>query len=81
MIRALFKLSFQIIKRRNMHLPTPIYKSIPLIYLASGITSIIFGDMPFSLIPASLFVFASWMVWKMRKNYRQQPQQNELQNT
>ena len=65
-----------------MYLPDPIYKSIPLVYLMSGITSVIFADMPFSLIPACLFGFASWMVWRMRKDYsnQQRQNQNELQN-
>ncbi len=53
-----------------MHLPGPIYESIPVIYIVSGVISIFLVDLPFSLISAVLFGFASWMVWKMRSDYR-----------
>ena len=60
-----------------MYLPGPIYESIPAAYLLSGLVSFVFIEMPFSLISAVLFLFASWMVWKMRRDYRSQPDTNE----
>jgi hypothetical protein len=55
-----------------MRLPDPIYKSIPVIYVATGIAALVAIETPFSLISAALFISASLMVWKMRKDYRQQ---------
>ena len=56
-----------------MHIPGPIYESIPVVYLASAISSVFIVDAPYSIISAILFVYASWMVWKMRKDYRSHP--------
>ncbi len=55
-----------------MYLPGPIYESIPAIYVASGVSSIFLITPPFSFISAVLFGFASWMVWKMRRDFRHQ---------
>jgi len=53
-----------------MYLPGPIYESIPTIYMVSGLSSVFLIDLPFSIASAGLFAYASWMVWKMRKDYR-----------
>jgi len=53
-----------------MHLPGPIYEAIPAVYLVSGLTSVFLIELPFSIFSACLFAYASWMVWKMRKDYR-----------
>jgi len=53
-----------------MRLPRPIYESIPSLYILGGLVSLILIDAPFSLISAALFGCASWMVWRMRKDYR-----------
>lgn len=53
-----------------MHLPRPIYESIPIVYIAGGLVSLILIEAPFSVISAALFGCASWMVWRMRKDYR-----------
>jgi len=53
-----------------MRLPRPIYESIPVIYIAGGLVSLILIEAPFSVISAALFGCASWMVWRMRKDYR-----------
>jgi hypothetical protein len=55
-----------------MHLPGPIYESIPIVYLACGFVSTFLVKSPFSVISTILFCFAAWMVWKMRKDYRSQ---------
>lgn len=53
-----------------MQLPEPIYESLPVIYIVTGLISILTIEMPFSFISATLFACASWMVWRMRKHYR-----------
>lgn len=53
-----------------MQLPGPIYESLPVIYIVTGLSSILLVEMPFSVISAALFTCASWMVWRMRKRYR-----------
>lgn len=60
-----------------MHLPGPLYESIPTLYIAGGVFSLFFIDLPFSLISACLFVYAGWMVWKMRKDYRRKSRFHE----
>ena len=56
-----------------MHIPGPIYEAIPVVYLACAISSVFIVDAPYSVISAILFGYASWMVWKMRKDYRNRP--------
>ena len=53
-----------------MYLPRPIYESIPAIYLASGLACILLITPPTSIFSAILFCYASWMVWKLRRDYR-----------
>lgn len=53
-----------------MQLPGPIYESLPVIYIVTGLISLLIIEMPFSVISAALLVCASWMVWRMRKRYR-----------
>jgi len=62
-----------------MYLPGPIYESIPTIYMASGLSSLLFIDIPFSIASACLFSYASWMVWIMRKDYRRRAKENDAQ--
>ena len=57
-----------------MQLPGPIYESLPVIYIVTGLISIVLIEMPFSVISAALLVCASWMVWRMRRRYRRNPQ-------
>ena len=53
-----------------MHLPRPIYESVPILYVMASILTLIMVKAPFSIISAFLFAYASWMVWKIRKDHR-----------
>lgn len=55
-----------------MRLPEPIYKSIPVIYILTGFAALVSIEAPYSVISAVLFISASLMIMKMRKDYRQQ---------
>ena len=55
-----------------MYLPRPIYESVPIIYTIASIFTLATVKAPFSIISAFLFAYASWMVWKIRKDHRRQ---------
>lgn len=61
-----------------MQLPGPIYESLPVIYIAAGLISVVLIEMPFSVISAALLACASWMVWRMRRRYRRNNPQRHV---
>ena len=53
-----------------MYLPRPIYESIPALYAAAAVATVVLIPSPVAILSAALLAYAAWMVWRIRRDYR-----------
>lgn len=58
-----------------MHLPKPLYESLPVLYVLAGIAAIVTVDSFMSFISGILMGSSGVMILLLRRNYRQTQEQ------